>query len=101
MDAVQFANSPSQQKFMISVGPAGHLSMHPGNPAGGGLGLGLGALLARFRRNHGPWHVDVALLDHDNRPTSGAHHEQLADQAVAEQRAAEIMRLIADGQWTS
>lgn len=86
---------------MVSVGPARHLSMNPGNPAGGGLGLGIGALLARLRRKHGPWHVDVALLDQDNRPTGGTHHEQLADQAVAEQRAAEIVRLIGEGSWTS
>jgi hypothetical protein len=101
MDAVQFASSPSQQKYMISVGPAGHVMMNPGNPAGGGLGLGIGALLARLRRNRGPWHVDVALLDQDNRPTGGTHHEQLADQAKAEERAAEIMRLIGEGAWTS
>src|SRR6266851_3930229 len=97
MDAVQFARSPDQVRYMVSVGPEGS-SMHASNPAGGGLGLAIGALLARLRRRN-PWHVDVAPLDSDDRPTGGSHHEQLADQASAERRAAEILEAIGAGRW--
>jgi hypothetical protein len=73
--------------------------MHASNPAGGGLGLAIGALLARFRGNRGPWHVHVALLDQDNRPTGGTYREELADQAGAEHRVTQILQAIGAGRW--
>jgi hypothetical protein len=100
VDTLQFVTSPAREKYMVSLGPDRHrVPAHASNPAGGGLGLAIGAMWSRFRANRAAWGVDVALLDSDNRPTGGVHHEHLADQASAEQRVGEIMEAIGSGHW--
>jgi hypothetical protein len=100
VETLKFVSSPAQEMYMVSLGPDRHrVPTHASNPAGGGLGLAIGAMLSRFRGRHGAWGVDVARLDRDNRPTGGIHHEHLADQATAERRVAEIMEAIGSGHW--